>query len=100
LNVVASIKKPSSTMLYMDCITCYIYSPQTWPWKLDLNGDGPPDSMANYPDTAFNSARPTVHNNGANVALVDGHVERVSFAKLWAVNNNSTPAHPFWYMNQ
>jgi prepilin-type N-terminal cleavage/methylation domain-containing protein/prepilin-type processing-associated H-X9-DG protein len=100
LNVSASIKKPSSTMLYMDCITCYIYSPQTWPWALDLNGDGHPDSMANYPDTAFNSARPTVHSNGANVALADGHVERVSFVKLWAVNKNNTPAHPFWYLNQ
>jgi prepilin-type N-terminal cleavage/methylation domain-containing protein/prepilin-type processing-associated H-X9-DG protein len=97
LNVGALIKKPSDAMLFMDCVTGYIYSPQTWSWVLDQNGDGYPDTMSNYPSTAFNWARPTVHNNGANVALVDGHVERVAFKLLWAVKRDVTPAHRFWY---
>jgi prepilin-type N-terminal cleavage/methylation domain-containing protein/prepilin-type processing-associated H-X9-DG protein len=97
LNVGALIKKPSDAMAFTDCVTGYIYSPLTWPWVLDQNGDSHPDTMANYPSTAFNWARPTVHNNGANVALMDGHVERVTFRLLWAVNPGNTPAHRFWY---
>jgi prepilin-type N-terminal cleavage/methylation domain-containing protein/prepilin-type processing-associated H-X9-DG protein len=97
LNVGALIKKPSDAMAFTDCVTGYIYSPLTWPWVLDQNGDGFPDTMSNYPSTAFNWARPTVHNNGANVALMDGHVERVAFKKLWALKPDNTPAHRFWY---
>ena len=97
LNVTARIKKPSDAMAFMDCVTGYIYSPLSWPWVLDQNGDGQPDTMLNYPNTAFNWARPTVHNNGANVALLDGHVERVPFKLLWAVKRDLTPAHRFWY---
>ena len=97
LNVTASIKRPSDAMAFMDCLTGYIYSPLTWPWVLDMNGDSIPDTMSNYPNTAFNWARPTVHNNGANVALMDGHVERVTFRLLWAAKRDVYPAHRFWY---
>ena len=46
---------------------------------------------------SFNNGRPTVHNNGANVTLLDGHVERVPFKKLWEWRGGKI-VHSFWYM--
>jgi prepilin-type processing-associated H-X9-DG protein len=46
---------------------------------------------------AFNDGRPTVHSSGANVALLDGHAERVPFKKLWEWNKNKI-VHSFWYL--
>ena len=46
----------------------------------------------------FNNACPKVHNGGANVTLLDGHVERVSFKKLWQINSGGKVVHSFWYM--
>ena len=65
---------------------------------LDLDGDGRVDTMPQYPNTAFNNARPTVHNNGANVILLDGHVERIAFKKLWLPVDRAGKMHSFWYM--
>ena len=67
-------------------------------FSLDMNGDGVPDTMPQYPDTPFNSGRPTVHASGANTALLDGHAERVPFKKLWAVDAAGFVTHSFWYM--
>ncbi len=97
---IARIGKPSDAMLYMDTLTHYVYSPvdQGYRFSLDLNGDGASDTMPQYPGTPFNSARPTVHNNGANVALLDGHVERVAFKKLWQIDSKKLVTHSFWYL--
>ena len=86
--------------MYMDTITHYVYSPvhPGYKFSLDLNGDGVPDTMPQYPDTPFNSGRPTVHASGANTALLDGHAERVPFKKLWAVDAAGFVTHSFWYM--
>jgi len=48
---------------------------------------------------SYNWARPTVHGGGANLTLLDGHVERVSFKKLWAVDANVNVTHPYWYID-
>ena len=56
------------------------------------------DLMARYPDTAYNYGRPTVHSGGANVTLLDGHVERVRFKKLWQVDSANKVVNSFWYM--
>jgi prepilin-type N-terminal cleavage/methylation domain-containing protein/prepilin-type processing-associated H-X9-DG protein len=93
------IKKPADALGYMDTITHYVYSPvdPAYIFRLDLDGDGVKDSMSGYPDWPYNWARPTVHNNGANVTLMDGHVERVPFKKLWQFENGRM-VHSFWYM--
>ena len=52
-----------------------------------------------FPPTPFNYAHPRVHSGGANVTLLDGHVERVSFKKLWQLDGNGDVAHRFWYIN-
>jgi len=96
----STIKKPSDAMTYMDTITHYVYSPAdpNYYFTLDLNRDGVRDTMPQYPDWPFNFGRPTVHNNGSNVTLLDGHVEWVSFKKLWQVNSSSRVVHSFWFM--
>jgi len=93
------IKKPSDALGFMDTITHYVYSPVDPAHipRLDEDGDGMKDSSAAYPDVAYNWARPTVHNSGANVTLLDGHVERVPFKKLWN-NQSGKMTHSFWYM--
>ena len=35
---------------------------------------------------------------GANLTLLDGHVERVSFKKLWQIDAAKKVVHSFWYM--
>ena len=99
LNV-SRIRKPADAMIFMDTVTHYVYSPVQagYRFTLDLNRDGVVDTMPQYPDTPFNFGRPTVHNNGANVTLLDGHVERVGFKKLWAVDTAKKVVHSFWYM--
>jgi prepilin-type processing-associated H-X9-DG protein/prepilin-type N-terminal cleavage/methylation domain-containing protein len=96
---VSRIKKPADAMIFMDTITHYVYSPVYASYKFtqDLNGDGKIDSMSSS-GVPFNSGRPTVHSGGANVTLMDGHVERVSFEKLWQVDAAGNVVHSFWYM--
>ena len=99
LNV-SRIPKPADALMFMDTLTHYVYSPvdPNYRFTLDLNGDGVVDSMPQYPDTPFNFGRPTVHNNGSNVTLLDGHVERVGFKRLWQVDAAKKVVHSFWYM--
>ncbi|PYK59994.1 MAG: hypothetical protein DME21_12150, partial [Verrucomicrobia bacterium] len=99
LNV-SRIPKPADALMFMDTLTHYVYSPvdPSYRFTLDLNGDGVVDSMPQYPDTPFNFGRPTVHNNGSNVTLLDGHVERVGFKRLWQVDATKKVMHSFWYM--
>jgi prepilin-type processing-associated H-X9-DG protein len=47
---------------------------------------------------SFNWARPTVHNGGANLTMLDGHVERVASKKFWALDTSGNMAHPYWYI--
>ncbi len=97
----SSIARPGDAMAYMDTITHYVCSPvePMYRFTLDLDGDGVVDTMPQYPDTPFSSGRPTVHNRGANVTLLDGHVERVAFKKLWQVDSAKKVVHSFWYID-
>ena len=92
------IPHPDDAMMFTDTITHYVYSPAdpNYRFTLDLNNDGKVDTMPQYPNVAFNHARPTVHNQGANVTLLDGHIERVSFTKLWEINATNGVVHSFW----
>ena len=95
----ARIKRPAYALLFTDTVTHYVYTPMSWPFSKDCNGDGMVDSNSGvytgeYP---FNNARPTVHSSGANVALLDGHAERVAFKRLWDWQNNKI-VHSFWHL--
>ena len=80
--------------------THYVYSPadQNYRFTLDLDKDGAKDTMPQYPYAAYNWGRPTVHSSGANVTLLDGHVERVTFKSLWQINAAGKVVHSFWYL--
>ena len=96
----SQINKPASLIGFMDVITHYVYNPTEPAYKFvsDLDGDGMQDSMSDY-GVAYNWARPTVHSGGANLTLLDGHVERVAFKALWQ-NNSGTMLNPYWFLNQ
>jgi len=93
------IRKPADVMTFMDTLTHYVYSPVQWKFARDADHDGPYDSMDRYPTTPYNYARPTVHSGGANVTLLDGHVELVAYKKLWALDGSGNVAHRYWYLD-
>lgn len=97
----ARIRRPSTSLIFMDCVTHYVYTPLTWPFDQDLNNDGMKDSNSGVysGEFAFNNGRPTVHNDGGNTTLLDGHAERVAFKKLYEWQNNK-PVHPFWNLEE
>jgi prepilin-type N-terminal cleavage/methylation domain-containing protein/prepilin-type processing-associated H-X9-DG protein len=92
------IKKPSDALAMMDTRWYYVYSPAdpSMKFNVDANGDGKVDTLGNY--TPFSHGRPTVHNHGSNVGLLDGHVERLPFRKLWDVDAAGNVTHSFWWL--
>ena len=96
----SQISNPSDAMAYMDTLSHYVYSPveARYRFNLDLDNDGVPDSTSAHSSDPFNSARPKVHNNGSNVTLLDGHVERVPFKSLWKIDADFRVTHSFWYL--
>ncbi|MBP7828264.1 MAG: Type II secretion system protein G precursor [Verrucomicrobia bacterium ADurb.Bin118] len=92
----ARIKKPSDALMFMDTDYFYVYSPLLRPFTADSDGDGVPDTDPAY--APYSHGRPTVHNMGANVGLLDGHVERVPFKRLWQVSRVGQVVHSYWYL--
>jgi len=93
---ISRIRKPSAALMFMDTQWAWVYSPLYHPWDSDTDGDGKVDSTSSY--KPFSNARPTVHSQGANVTLLDGHVERVGYKSLWALDSNGKAGHPYWVM--
>jgi len=94
------VKKADDAMVFMDTLTHYVYSPVDpyYVFTSDVDGDGAVDSWTGEVDTPFNLSRPFAHNTGANVTLLDGHVERVPYKKLWQVDRAKKIVHSFWYL--
>jgi prepilin-type N-terminal cleavage/methylation domain-containing protein len=86
---VSRIKHPAKALMYMDVLTFYFYSPLAHPFGSDLDKDKLLDSdIADTGTTSlvplpYNDARPRVHDNGDNIAALDGHVDYVPFKILW-----------------
>jgi prepilin-type N-terminal cleavage/methylation domain-containing protein/prepilin-type processing-associated H-X9-DG protein len=98
----SSIGRPGDALFYLDTMTHYVYSLADRGFRptVDANGDGDADTCADAmaEDSPFNAARPTVHQGGCNVTLLDGHVEWVAFKALWRVNLRGEPLHTYWYL--
>ncbi len=94
----ARIKKPSDALAFMDTTWYYVYSPADPSMKFDADSDmdGKMDTLGQY--KPFSHGRPTVHNNGANVGLLDGHLERVAYKKLYAIDASGNVTHSFWWL--
>lgn len=95
-----NISKPADAIAYTDTVSHYVYSPaeERYRFHLDSDGDGILDSTSLHSESPYNSARPRVHSDGANVTLLDGHVERVGFKSLWKIDSGGRVTHSFWYL--
>jgi prepilin-type processing-associated H-X9-DG protein len=89
-------------MAYMDTLQDFVASPLYSPFDIDVGNFGQVDTCSQWYTSGvpFNWARPMVHSLGANVTLLDGHVERVPFKVLWAVDQSCKVTCPFWYLKQ
>ncbi|MDB6026220.1 MAG: Type secretion system protein [Verrucomicrobiales bacterium] len=90
------IRNPADALAFIDTDGFYIYSPLLRPFTGDSDGDGVPDTDPTY--APYNHGRPTVHTMGANIGLMDGHVERVAFKKLWEIDRKGAMVHSSWYL--
>ena len=89
------VRNPSGALVFMDTTAYWVYTPVDYSFSWSAAGNGIPDSGP----YAYNDGRPMVHDDGANVTLLDGHVERVPFKKLWQINPRTGQVlHPFWYL--
>jgi prepilin-type N-terminal cleavage/methylation domain-containing protein/prepilin-type processing-associated H-X9-DG protein len=96
----SDIRNPEA-MMFMDCVSEWVYSPAdpNYPLTADRDGDGLKDSMTGQA-AAYNWARPTVHDNGANLVLWDGSVQYVPFRILWQVNSVGKVQSKYWMLTQ
>lgn len=90
------IKRADDALMFMDTTGFYVYSPVKRPWDADSDGDSVNDSLGSY--KPFSHGRPTVHSGGANVTLLDAHIERVPYKKLWQIDSTGNVVHSFWYL--
>jgi prepilin-type N-terminal cleavage/methylation domain-containing protein/prepilin-type processing-associated H-X9-DG protein len=90
------IKRPDDALMFMDTSYFYVYSPVLRPFTADCDHDNVNDTDPSY--SPYSHGRPTVHDKGANVTLLDGHVERVPFKKLWQIDAAGKIVHSFWYL--
>lgn len=93
----SQIRNAADAMAFTDTLWYYVYSPAQYKFNGDSDGDGVPDTLAQY--APYSHGRPTVHSQGANVGLLDGHVERVAFKKLWALRGDGHVANSFWWLD-
>jgi prepilin-type N-terminal cleavage/methylation domain-containing protein/prepilin-type processing-associated H-X9-DG protein len=92
---IGRIKKPADALLYLDTVNNLVYSPHQAKFAEDSDKDGMLDSAGGF-GFAFNEARPKIHGGGANVTLMDGHTEHLSYKKFWEYRNDKM-IHSFWY---
>jgi prepilin-type N-terminal cleavage/methylation domain-containing protein/prepilin-type processing-associated H-X9-DG protein len=98
---ILQVKKPVDCMAFMDVHSLWVYNPVEPNWQFSAK------TVSEYGDPPFNDTflfkwnygHPRVHNNGCNVTLLDGHVERVRFLDLYRSKSSaaSPPAHSYWY---
>jgi hypothetical protein len=69
-------------MLFIDSEDFFVYSALDRPFA-DANSDGVGEPIAGKGTGQYNRGRPTVNGDGAITALLDGHVERVAYKRLW-----------------
>lgn len=72
-------------LLDVDAARNYMYTFANDGWRPDTDTDG--DNLADthsrllnfMPSTQYNGARPRIHRDMSNMAMVDGHVERIGY---------------------
>lgn len=79
-------KVPNTCFLFSDArLSYFIYNPLVAPFTSDKDGDGLSDTGTSQKD--FNGGAPERHMNGANYAIMDGHVTYLKM-KEWEINKD------------
>jgi prepilin-type N-terminal cleavage/methylation domain-containing protein/prepilin-type processing-associated H-X9-DG protein len=84
----ASLPKPSQTMLAMDSQgSRHVYTPLFWTMTLDWDHDGVPDTNTGVlsDEGPYNRGDPFRHGGGLNCAFADGHARWID-AQSWLTN--------------
>lgn len=88
------IQKPAEALVFQDAIN-ELPSPLLRPFVFpDRDADGIGDVPVTVPSGDANFR---VHTDATQISLLDGHVERVHYKKLWAYDKKGRVTHPFWY---
>ena len=89
------IRTASQWIIFIDTATGWgMYSPTNWGFDgRDDSGDGITDgnSAVSQP---HNGAAPRIHSEACNIALADGHVEKMPFHVFQSPNNNMWRGRP------
>jgi prepilin-type N-terminal cleavage/methylation domain-containing protein/prepilin-type processing-associated H-X9-DG protein len=89
------IRKPHDCMAFMDVHSYWVYNPTAPAQRFTTMAPGSTWKDSYVWDYSYGT--PLIHDKGANVALLDGHVERVPYVKLYAATAVGTPLHSFWF---
>lgn len=88
------IRMPATAMVFLDA-GAEVDSPIESRFVIpDNDADGVADlpSEVKPGDNDFR-----VHRDGSQMSLLDGHVERVHYRKLWHLDEKGQLTHPYWY---
>lgn len=95
-----TLNKPTGVLMFTDTISHYVYCPNDPALAVTTDMVDFIPGNDSYGGMPFSWARASVHAKGANVALLDGHVERVATTKLWEKDSGSLKrAHPYWFID-
>ena len=81
------IRAPATWIAFLDTKFDYVYSPNSWPFNYDWDGDGIDDGYSHPSVGIYNRAAPRVHNDKSNIGLCDGHVETID-VMTWVDREN------------
>ena len=89
------IMKPAEAMVFLDGVTGFGFGSPVGTSFMYPDEDG--DHVGDVPKFEVNRAHFRIHRDGSQMSLLDGHVERVNYRKLWAYDRRGRVTHRFWF---
>lgn len=93
------IKKAADCIAFMDVHSHWVYNPTDLSrhrFSRKASEESPFLDSGPF-GVDYNYGVPKIHNKGSNVTLLDGHVERVPYLRLYQSTASGVPLHSYWY---